>query len=235
MYYTLDILTLSAARCPGGVSPLQKGRVSIARDRAVPRKGIDSMKDKRPHRDNFPGTLSPVDVPISQLPVVDLSTEHLRRASELAVDRNESYHAIDGGTVYGENSALTSHETGILGEMAVAELYATSIDTETYAFGDGGVDLDLWGVTGDVKSTTTTKMTYPQLLVRANKDLAADIYLQTHIQNWGEDGAQVRILGYATRAQLADKTGVEHPGETKNYVVEPSELTLPPLVQVCHG
>jgi hypothetical protein len=188
-----------------------------------------------PNRENSPGTLSPVDVPIAQLPVVELNAEHIRRSSELAIDRNESYRRIDGGTVFGDNDPLTSHQTGILGEMAVAELYATDIDTETYAFGDGGIDGDLWGVSVDVKSTTTEKMTYPQLLVCDDNDLAADLYFQTHIQDWGSDGAQVRILGYATRAQVYAKTAVPHPGETKNYVVEPRELTLPPLVQTCNG
>jgi len=194
-----------------------------------------AMTTTNPNREKTLGTLSPVDVPIAQLPVVELNAEHIRRSSELAIDRNESYREINGGTVYGNNDSLTSHETGILGEMAVAKAYATDIDTTTYAFGDGGIDLDLWGMSVDVKSTTTEKMTYPQLLVCGDNDLAADLYFQTHIDEWGSDGVQIRILGYATRAQVDAKDAVPHPGDTKNRVVEPRELTLPPLVQVCHG
>ena len=193
------------------------------------------MTTTNPSRENSPGTLSPVDVPIGQLPVVELNAEHMRRCSELASDRNESYHQIDGGTVYGSNDSLTSHETGIIGEMAVAEAYAADIDTTTYAFGDRGIDLELWETSVDVKSTTTTKMTYPQLLVCETNELAADLYFQTHIQKWGSDGAEVRILGYATRAQVDAKKAIPHPGETKNHVVEPEEMTLPPLMNVCHG
>jgi hypothetical protein len=193
------------------------------------------MTTTNPHREKTLGTLSPVDVPIAQLPVVELNAEHIRRSSELAIDRNESYQEINGGTVFGGNDSLTSHQTGILGEMAVAKLYATDIDTETYDFGDGGIDLDLWGASADVKATTTNKMQYPELLICSDNDLAADLYFVTHIKNWGPGGAQVRVLGYGTRAQVNAKTAVPHPSETKNYVVKPRELTLPPLVQVCNG
>lgn len=193
------------------------------------------MATTSPTRKKSPGTLSPVDVPIKQLPVVELTAEHIRRSSELAVDRNESYREIDGGTVFGGNDALTSHQIGILGEMAVAELYATAIDTTTYAFGDGGIDLDLWGVSADVKATTTTKMKYPELLICGDSDLAADLYFITHIKNWGPTGARVRVLGYATHAQVDTKTAVPHPGDTENYVIKPQELTLPPLVETCNG
>jgi len=193
------------------------------------------MTTTNPNRENSLGTLSPVDVPIAQLPVVELNAEHIRRSSELAIDRNESYRRIDGGTVFGDNDSLTSHQTGILGEMAVAELYATDIDTETYAFGDGGIDVHLWGSSVDSKATTTNKMQYPELLVCDDNDLAADLYFLTHIQNWGPGGAKVRVLGYCTRERVGAKTAVRHPGETKNFVVEPKELTLPPLVQTCNG
>lgn len=118
--------------------------------------------------------------------------------------------------------------------MAVAEAYAANIDTTTYAFGDGGIDVELWGTSVDVKPSTTEKMTYPQLLVCDTNKLAADLYFQTHIQEWGSDGAEVRILGYATRAQVDAKKAIPYPGETRNHVVEPRELTLPPLVQTCN-
>ncbi len=181
------------------------------------------------------GTLSPRDVPIQQLPVVELSAKHVRRAGELAKDRNKSYHQIDGGTTFGANDSLTSHQTGILGEMAIAELYATDIDTEVHPFGDGGIDVHLWeGVTADVKATKTDKMQYPQLLVCDDNTLTADLYFVTHITDWHSDAAKVRVLGYATRSQVAEKTPYPHPGSTKNYVVEPEELTLPPLVQASH-
>lgn len=188
-----------------------------------------------PNREKSPGKLAAVDVPIDQLPVVQLTSEHIRRSSELAIDRNKSYRQIDGGTVFGNNDALTSHQTGILGEMAVAELYSTEIDAETHEFGDGGIDLDLWGASADIKTTTTTKMEYPQLLICDDNPLSADLFFLAHIVNWGPSGAQVRVHGYATQTQVVNKTPYRHPGNQKNYVVEPKELTLPPLVQACHG
>lgn len=187
------------------------------------------------NREKSLGTLAPTDIPIQQLPTVELSPEHIRRSGELAVDRNESYHQINGGSVYGEKDSLTSHQTGILGEMAVAQLYAADIDTKVYAFGDGGIDLAMWGATADVKATTTRKMKYPQLLVCEDSELSADLYFVTHILNWGPSGAQIRVLGYATQNQVKSKTPYRHPGSTNNFVVEPEELTLPPLVQVCRN
>lgn len=211
----------------------EKGRVLGHATGLSPTKET-AMSTTNPNREKPLGTLSPLDVPLSQLPVIELTTEHIRRSSDLAVDRNESYHSIDGGTVFGNHDSLTSHQTGILGEMSVAEPYATEIDPKTYEFGDGGIDLDLWGVSADVKSTTTDKMRYPQLLIPGDSDLTADLYFQTHITNWGPSGAQVRILGYATREQVRNKTPYCHPGSRENYVIEPEELTLPPLVQACH-
>jgi hypothetical protein len=191
------------------------------------------MSTTQSNREKSLGTLSPVDDPLGQLPVVELSAEQIRRSSELAIDRNESYEQIGGGTAFGGNDSPTSHQIGILGEIAVADLYNDKIDTQTYKFGDGGVDLDIWK-TENVKSTATQKMQYPQLLVNADSGLTADLYFQAHITNWGPSGARVRILGYAPRELVASKTPQRHPGTTENYVVEPSELSLPPLVEACH-
>ena len=78
-------------------------------------------------------------------------------------------------------------------------------------------------------------MKYPQLLVCGDNELTSDLYFVTHITNWGPNGAQIRVLGYGTKDLVKSKTPYRHPGSTKNYVIEPEELTLPPLVQACHG
>jgi len=195
------------------------------------------MATTQSSRDKSPGTISPVDVPIQQLPVVELSAEHIRRSGELAVDRNESYDRIDGGTVFGENDSLTSHQIGILGEMAVAELYDADIDTEKYSFGDDGIDLNLWGAggTADIKATKTDKMRYPELLICHDNELTAELYFITHILNWGPNGARIRVLGYSTKKHVENTTPRRHPGTTKNHVISPEDLTLPPLVESCNG
>jgi hypothetical protein len=192
------------------------------------------MSTTTPNQQKVLGTLSPKDVPLHQLPVIELSAKHVRRAGELARDRNESYDQIDGGTTFGENDSLTSHQTGILGEMAIAELFASDIDTEVHPFGDGGIDLDLWGATADVKATKTNKMQYPQLLVCEDNELNADLYFLTHVINSDSNGARIRVLGYGTKEQVESKTPYRHPGSTKNYVVDPEELTLTPLLQAAN-
>jgi len=180
-------------------------------------------------------SLGPADVPLESLPVVELSPKQLEQAAAIATRRNKSYTDIDGGVVFGDRDSLRSHEIGILGEMAVAQFYHTDFDEETYAFGDDGFDVELWGQKVDVKSTATTKLTLPQLLVRADKGLDADVYIRAHVIECGASGAKVRLLGYAPQALVKSREPRRHPGTAKNFVVEPRELSLLPFVQGCHA
>ncbi|MCU4971139.1 hypothetical protein OB955_00100 [Halobacteria archaeon AArc-m2/3/4] len=183
-------------------------------------------------REKSLATTSPVDIPLYELPVIELIPDQLRTVDALAEDRNESYKEIDGGVVFGKNDALTSHQIGILGEIAVAHRYNVEIDTETYRFGDDGTDLVLGNKTVDVKATATDAMRYPQLLVRTDKELTADLYFRVHVLDWGADRARVRLLGYASKERVTDRKPRRHPGTKENYVVEPEELTLPPCVRI---
>lgn len=184
------------------------------------------------YRDKSLGSISPADVSLETLPVVELSNEQLRTVEELAKDRNKSYQSIDGGLKFGEAGSLTNHQKGVLGELAVANRYNVKIDSEIYDFGDDGTDLKLGQKTVDVKATATDKMRLPQLLVRSDKELSADLYFRVHILDQTSSGARVRLIGYASKARVEDRDPQRHPGSTKNYVVEPSELTLPPCVRL---
>lgn len=189
------------------------------------------MSTKSPNRDKGLGAISPADVPVGMMPTVELSKEQVHQATQLAKDRNQSYTAIDGGQLFGPNTSLTSHQVGILGELAVAVAYPAEIDKEQYEFGDDGADLSIWGNRVDVKSTATTAMTRPELLVRADRDVTADLYMLTHLVEWGPNGAVVRLLGYTTRENVLQRTPRQHPGQMENYVVTPQELSLPPWTQ----
>lgn len=175
-------------------------------------------------------TISPTAVPVESLPVVELDEQQLRRAAALAFERNHSYTRIEGGDVYGSDSMM-SHLVGIICEMAVASAYSADVDMRTYRFGDDGSDLDLWGKSVDVKGTSTTAMERPELLVQSYKHLSADLYFLTHIIEWGAESVRVRIHGYTDKETVEDREPRRHPGSDKNYVVAPSELTLPPWVQ----
>lgn len=85
------------------------------------------MSQKQSNREKSLGPISPADVPLEALPVVTLDREHIEKALELAERRNDSYYAIDGGVVFGNRDALTSHQIGLLGELAVARLYGLSV------------------------------------------------------------------------------------------------------------
>ncbi|WP_336022436.1 hypothetical protein [Halobellus salinisoli] len=175
-------------------------------------------------------TLSPANIPVESLPVVELNVHQLRRAAALAYERNHSYTRIDGGDVYSSDSMM-SHLIGIICEMAVASAYSADVDMQTYRFGDDGTDLDIWDTTVDVKGTATTAMRRPELLVKPYEYLSADLYFLAHIIEWGAESVRVRIHGYTDEETVTDREPRRHPGFDKNYVVEPSELTLPPWVR----
>lgn len=190
------------------------------------------MSTTNAYRDKDLGTISPADIPVDMLPEVELSHEQLCRAAALAYERNFSYKEIGGGDVYSRDS-LMSHLVGIVGEMAVALAYQTDIDEETYVNGDDGIDLELFDNPVDVKATTTTRMERPELLVKEDKKITANIFFLVHIIEWGPESATVRLHGYAPRDIVTSREPRRHPGHDLNYVVEPHELTLPPLVQTC--
>jgi len=159
-----------------------------------------------------------------------LSTEQLRRVTSLAEERSDSYEPIDGGTLFGGQDSLTSHEIGAIGEAGVGKFYGLPIDSDIYQYGDDGSDLTLHGWNIDVKSTATDALDLPELLVRADKELKADIYVRVHVLDWDETGARIRIVGAASREVVENREPQRHPGSTKNYVVTPRELNpLPAL------
>lgn len=183
------------------------------------------------NREKSLGTMSPASVPLRALPVVELTTEQLQRVDALAEQRSETYDPIDGGVLFGERDSLTSHQIGLLGELAVAQFYNLSIDSNIYELGDDGTDLELHGESIDVKATATDAMERPELLVRADKSLSADLYVRAHVINWDRTGARVRIIGAASKSVVEDREPQRHPWETKNYVVPPRELTFLPALQ----
>lgn len=188
------------------------------------------MSTTIPNREKALG-MSPASVPLSALPTVELSNEQLQRVNELAQQRSESYKQIGGGVLFGSQDSLTSHEVGLLGELAVAQLYGLSIDSGVYQRGDDGTDLMLRGMSIDVKTTATDAMKKPELLIRADKSLDADLYVRAHVIEYDSSGARVRILGAASKSLVKDRKPKRHPGTTLNYVIMPRELSLLPMLQ----
>ena len=177
------------------------------------------------------GTVAPTDVGVVALPTIELSASDVRAAIELAQNRSRSYRRIDGGELFGSDDPHSRHKIGLLGELAVAKAYQASIDSSTYRYGDDGTDLVLWGQQVDVKTTATRKLRLPELLVRADTDLVADLYVLAHLLSVDSSEANVRLIGYAPRDVVLDREPVRHPGQSHNYVVDPAELSLPPWLQ----
>ena len=166
---------------------------------------------------------NPANVPLTDFPVVKLSDQQLREAKRIASRRSESYEAIDGGRVHGNQTYQDAHLTGVVGELAVAQLYDGTIDRRVYDHGDNGHDLVFGQTTLDVKTTQTSALSRPDLIVPVDPTPTADYYFLTH---WLDD-YHVRILGYASRETILDREPRRFPGTTLNYVVPPTELQTP--------
>ncbi len=165
---------------------------------------------------------TPGDVPLSDLPVIELSEQRLTEARKIARQRSESYADIDGGRLHGDQTSQDAHLTGVIGELAVAELYGGSIDREIYEGGDDGYDLLFDGTSIDVKTTQTTALTRPDLIVPTDPAPTADYYYLVH---WLEQDS-ARIVGYASQECVLDRESRCFPGATQNYVIPPTELAI---------
>lgn len=169
-------------------------------------------------------TTSPADVPIELLPVVEFNDDQISEAKDLARKRSNSYREIEGGQLFGDLSCSDAHLVGIVGELAIAELYGGQIDDRCHQRGDDGFDLNFGSHSVDVKTTRTQALDRPDLLVSPHPEPCADLYFLTH---WF-DRNRVRIIGYATRSNVVSREPIRYPGESPNHVVPPDELLLPP-------
>lgn len=80
---------------------------------------------------------TPADVPLSALPVVELTDDQLQHARRIAQARSQSSESIDGGRACGEQSSTDAHTTGAVGEIAYAIQDDEQVDESIYAYGDG--------------------------------------------------------------------------------------------------
>ena len=177
---------------------------------------------KQSHASQKEASPSPADVPLGELPVVEVTDRMYQLAQHIAAARATTYSPIDGGVVYGDQDSEDAHLTGVLGELAYQE-YQQPEDAEQaiYVYGDPGYDSTHEGETLDVKATAT-HMTIPDLLIPYRQNLTAEKYLLAHRVNPRE----IRLVGLADRETVKDRAPERHPGSSLNYVVKPHELQL---------
>jgi len=180
------------------------------------------MRDNDPTEDKPLGP-TPADVPLEQLPTVELTDEQLQHARQVAKARNESYGRINGGRVCGDQTSKAVHTTGVFGELVYATQYDAQIDNSVYPRGDDGHDFTSGPLTIDVK-TTGTHIDRPALIVPTDPAPTADLFFLVH---WLGEGVG-RIIGFATHATVVDRTAIPKPGDDLNYVVDQDELWTPP-------
>lgn len=166
-------------------------------------------------------------------PVVELSDQQLEFAGRIAESRNRSYASINGGRVCGELTSQSAHEVGVVGELAVAELYGLSLDERIYERGDRGYDFKWNHCKIDVKTTKTESLDRPDLILPPGDLSSAHIYVLAH---WR--GNHVRFHGLAYRCQVQVQEPVVFPADRENIVIPPENLhrvpaSSPPRCPAC--
>jgi len=159
---------------------------------------------------------------INDCPVVRLSEQEYQICRHIAAARTISFQGATDEP-FGEQDQYEAHLTGVIGEAAVAQAARAEMDDAIYVYGDPGHDLDLWGHETDVKCTST-HIQKPDLIIGAEHDLDAEIYILAH----RIDDRKVRLLGWADEATITDRQPKPEPGTDLNYIVPFRELNPVP-------
>lgn len=181
----------------------------------------DSNRTDRevPSSDRWPliPLVSAADLPPSLLPRVELPEELYYPLCEHGVRRGENAY----GTV--EN-----HGLGILGEGAFGHFFGSpnAVDTAIYDSGDEGIDLELHGVSIDVK-TAGREHTRPRLFVSAYQPLRADYYAL--VNRVGT--TSFVLVGYAPRQFVANAPVQEYRGDSCHIVPLEHLFPFPPVLR----
>ena len=181
---------------------------------------IPAMIYSNPTKKKVRDRRAPTEVDLNDLPVQVISDRLYRLAEVIAEARKITYEPISGGKVYGEQGSVDANLTGVIGEIAVQKATGR-VEQPIFLRGDRGYDLVHNDRTIDVK-TTATHMDVPDLLIPADQELRADVYLLAH----RFEPRTVRLVGWAPRRVVKDREPERHPGSSLNYVIRPDELTL---------
>lgn len=198
---------------------LSTGRIGVS-IRQTTMADPNDNNDSIDQGDKWPLTplVSTADLPTRLLPTVEIPEERL-------------YPLKDHGRRRVRNGARGSernHILGVLGEGATAQYrgFATDVDTNLYADGDGGVDCRWNGHTVDVKTVGRGRRD-PALTVDAYSELNADYYVLA--RRVGE--STFRLEGYCPRQFVANARTAKSDGRQYHVVPREDLFTLPLMLQ----
>lgn len=155
---------------------------------------------------------------IDDCPTVSLTEQEYQIAWHIAAARAISYEGVKDEP-FGSQGRFDAHLTGVLGEVAVAKAVGSEFDDRIYVRGDAGHDLPISGHAADVKATST-HTPEPSLLVRADRKPSAEMFILAH----RIEDRTVRLVGWADRQMVTDRSPERKPGARRNYVVPFEEL-----------
>lgn len=84
--------------------------------------------------------------------------------------------------------------------MAVRRVLDNPDEEVVHIYGDGGSDVDIRGLSADVK-TTCAEVFLPDLIVSAEKELKADLYVLCH--RLAPD--RIRVVGFASQEMVTNR------------------------------
>ena len=157
---------------------------------------------------------------------VEVPPRYVRRARQLAEERNRSFEENNGWDNESDTWGVDPddrHTVGVMGEIAFAIYADLQVDTEVVAWSDGGVDFEasIDGVerTIDVKTSQKEPYALPVKEYRVN----ADYYVLGHLE-----GRTVTFLGTATKEMVLDGNREQSQFGHDNYLVPVSALNPMP-------
>lgn len=167
----------------------------------------------------LPATNRVNDVPPFTLPTVLFDPWEIELAELIAKARLLTYRQGDSIDSIGGQDRIDAMTTGCLGEMAVRRMFDNPRKEVIYAYGDPGWDTRIKDYRADVKTSATDDY-YPDLIVDAQKELAADLFVLAHRLGPG----RVRVLGYATQDEVKSREVQRFPNDRLAHVIPAGEL-----------
>lgn len=182
------------------------------------------MPASNPPAYDLPATKSATSVPLAALPAVLFDDHEIDIATHLANARLLTRRADEYFPMARNASPLAAQTTTILGELAVRKLLNSR--EPIYALGRLPWDVTIDGYRAAVETQHLDPAPYPDLVVSADRDLEADLYVLAQRLH----GQRIKVIGYCTQESLRNRHPMRLPNGQQALVVPAAELRLLPSV-----
>lgn len=154
------------------------------------------------------------------MPTIHITEPLYQFAQILSAQRGEKCKRLGDNTYGSVRGGVEAHLIGVIGELAVAHFFNIPVDTNIYAYGDGGIDLKINDKNIAVK--TTTYFSSPKLSVEVNKFRDDCCYFGCALKD-----RTINLFGWATAEEVAaaeQKRWINKDSAPLNYVLDINEM-----------